>query len=143
MLGLAVSVQPAFDRAWGFPGGLYDLAVGWSRAGAMNPFRTMIDRGVVLGVGSDAPVTPLDPWLAITAMEQHHHPAQRLTRHEAFRAHTVGSARLGHQEEKKGVLEPGKHADLAAYDVDPFEVSDVDGLRPILTVSLGRDVFST
>jgi len=143
MLGLAASVQPVFDRAWGFPEGLYDLALGWSRAEGMNPFRSMIDRGVVVGVGSDAPVTPLDPWLAITAMEQHHHPAQRLTRPEAFRVHTVGSARLGHQEEKKGVLEPGKHADFAAYDVDPFDVSDVGGLRPILTVSLGRDVFST
>ena len=32
-----------------------------SRANAMNPFRTMLDRGVEVGVGSDAPVTPLDP----------------------------------------------------------------------------------
>ena len=29
---------------------------------------------------------------------------------------------------------------VAAYDVDPFDVDDVAGLRPILTVSLGREV---
>jgi predicted amidohydrolase YtcJ len=56
--------------------------------------------------------------------------------------HTVGSARLAHQEEKKGSLEPGMHADFCAYDADPFEVSDPEGLRPVLTVSLGREVFA-
>jgi predicted amidohydrolase YtcJ len=39
------------------------------------------------------------------------------------------------------VLEPGMHADIAAYDVDPLSVEDVAGLRPILTVSLGREVW--
>ncbi len=143
VLGLAVSAQPTFDRRWGFPGGLYDRSLGWSRAEGMNPLRTMLERGVVLGIGSDAPVTPLDPWLAVVAMEEHHHPAQRLSRLEAVRAHTVGSARLGHQEEKKGVLEPGMHADFSAYDVDPFDLPTVEGLRPVLTVSLGREVFAS
>ena len=68
-------------------------------------------------------------------------PTQRLTRADAIRIHTTGSARLAHHEEKKGVLEPGMHADLAAYDVDPLAVDDVAGLRPILTVSLGREVW--
>ena len=35
------------------------------------------------------------------------------------------------------------HADLAAFDADPFEEPSVDGLRPVLTVSLGREVFAT
>jgi predicted amidohydrolase YtcJ len=87
-------------------------------------------------------VTELDPWLAVHAMEHHHDPAQRLGRVEAIRVHTVGSARLAHQEEKKGLLEPGYHADLAAYEADPLTVETVEGLRPILTVSLGRDVFA-
>jgi predicted amidohydrolase YtcJ len=142
MLGLAVSVQPAFDRAWGGPGGMYETRVGPERASAMNPFRSMLDRGVVLGAGSDAPVTDLDPWLAVDAMERHHDAAQRLGRVEAIRVHTVGSARLAHQEEKKGLLEPGYHADFAAYDADPLVVGSVEGLRPVLTVSLGREVFA-
>jgi hypothetical protein len=140
VLGLAVSVQPAFDAAWGFPGGLYETALGPERAAAMNPFRTMLQRGLVVGAGSDAPVTPLDPWNAVAAMEQHHDPTQRLTRLEAVRVHTAGSARLAHQEEKKGTLEAGYHADFAAYEVDPLAVDAVVGLRPVLTVSLGREV---
>jgi predicted amidohydrolase YtcJ len=142
MLGLAVSVQPAFDRAWGAAGGMYETRVGADRSFAMNPFRAMLDRGVVVGAGSDAPVTPLDPWLAIAAMETHHDPAQRLGRVESIRVHTLGSARLAHQEEKKGLLEPGYHADFAAYDLDPLTLDTVEGLRPMLTVSLGRDVYA-
>jgi hypothetical protein len=141
-LGLAASVQPAFDAAWGFPGGLYERVLGVERSRAMNPFRSLLERGLVVGAGSDAPITPLDPWIAVAAMERHHDPTQRLSRIEAIRIHTAGSARLGHQEEKKGVLEPGMHADLAAYDVDPLELDDVEELRPILTVSLGREVFA-
>ena len=142
VLGLAVCVQPAFDAAWGFPGGLYEIGVGPGRAFAMNPFRTMLERGLVVGAGSDAPVTPLDPWLAVAAMQTHHDPAQQVTRSEAIRVHTAGGAHLAHQEEKKGVLEPGFHADFAVYEQDPFEVPTVEGLRPILTVSLGREVFA-
>ena len=141
MLGLAVSMQPAFDLEWGQPGGLYEQGVGAERAHAMNPVRLLLDRGVVVGVGSDAPVVPMDPWPTIHALEHHHDPAQRLTRIESIRLHTAGSARLAHQEEKKGVLEPGMHADLVAYDVDPLEVDDVRTLRPIMAVSLGREVW--
>jgi predicted amidohydrolase YtcJ len=141
MLGLAVSMQPTFDLEWGQPGGLYSQGLGAERAHGMNPVRLLLDRGVVVGVGSDSPVVPLDPWLTIHALEQHHDATQRLTRAEAVRIHTAGSARMAHQEEKKGVLEPGMHADLVAYDVDPMEVEDVRSLRPIMTVSLGREVW--
>jgi predicted amidohydrolase YtcJ len=142
MLGLGVSVQPTFDLLWGQRHGLYEVGVGWERAAAMNPFRTMIERGVEVGVGSDTPVTPLDPLLSVRAMESHHDPAQRLARSEAIRLHTVGSARLAHQEEKKGALGPGMHADFTAYDDDPFDVDTLEGLTPILTASLGREVFA-
>lgn len=142
MLGLAVSVQPAFDTVWGGHGGLYEQALGTDRAGAMNPFRTMLERGVEVGLGSDAPITPLDPMLAIGALERHHDPVQRLSRLDAVRLQTIGSARLGHQEDKKGVLAPGVHADFAVYDVDPLEEPSIEGLRPVLTVSLGREVFA-
>jgi predicted amidohydrolase YtcJ len=141
MLGLAVSVQPAFDRIWGQPGGLYEVGLGPERAGGMNAFRTMIERGIEVGAGSDAPVTPLDPLLAVRSLEEHHDPAQRLSRFEAIRLHTVGSARLAHHEEKKGALGPGMHADFVAYPADPFE-ADLESLAPLLTVSLGRAVHA-
>ena len=142
MLGLAVSVQPSFDRLWGGHGGLYESALGPDRARAMNPFRTMLERGIEVGAGSDTPVTPFDPMLSIAACESHHDPAQRLSRFEAIRLHTVGSARVGHQEEKKGGLAPGMHADFAVFDADLLTADTVEGSRPILTVSLGREVFA-
>jgi hypothetical protein len=142
MLGLAASVQPSFDAVWGGAGGLYEVRLGARRAAAMNPFRSMLQRGVEVGVGSDAPITPLDPMAAIEALESHHDGAQRLTRAEAIRLHTIGSARLGHQEDKKGALAPGMHADLAVFDADPFEEPSLAGLRPVLTVSLGREVYA-
>ena len=141
MLGLSVSVQPAFDRFWGQGGGLYEERLGPARAMAAHPIRTMLERGIEVGVGSDSPVTPLDPMAAIASLEGLHEPTQRLTRLEALKLHRVGSARLGHQDAKKGVLEPGRHADFAAYDEDPLEVDSIEGLRPVLTVSLGREVF--
>ena len=141
-LGLAISVQPAFDAAWGFPGGLYEQGLGWDRAARMNPFRDLLERGLELGSGSDSPITDLNPMAILAAFERHHDPYQRLSREEALRIATAGSARLANQEDKKGSLEPGKHADFAAYDEDPLDVEDPLGVRPILTVSLGREVFA-
>jgi hypothetical protein len=142
VLGLAISVQPTFDARWGFPGGLYEQGLGWERAASMNPFRDLVARGLEVGAGSDTPITTVDPLVGIAAFESHHDPAQRLSREEAFRIYTLGSARLAHQEDKKGSLEPGKHADLVAYDVDPLTIPSLEGVRPILTVSLGREVYA-
>ena len=140
MLGLAVSVQPAFDAVWGRPGALYEQRLGPVRAATMNPFRALVERGVEVGLGSDAPITPLDPMAAIEAAAGHHDASQRLSRPEALRLHTIGSARLGHQETKKGSLTPGMHADFAAFGADPLTEPSIEGLRPLLTVSLGREV---
>ena len=142
MLGLAVSVQPAFDALWGHAGALYERRLGDQRAAAMNPFRTLLTRGMVVGAGSDSPVTPLDPMLGIAALERHHDPSERLSREEAVRLFTFGSAVLANLEDKKGRLEPGMQADFAAYEDDPLAAPDVDGLRPVLTVSTGRDVYA-
>ncbi|MEX0991991.1 MAG: amidohydrolase family protein [Actinomycetota bacterium] len=139
-LGLAISVQPAFDATWGFPGQLYEQRLGETRAAAMNPFRTMVERGLTLGAGSDTPITPLDPLAGVHALEHPHDPTRALARDDALRLATVGSARLAHQD-KKGRLEPGMHADFVAYDQDPVTVGDIASLRPIMTVSLGRDVY--
>lgn len=142
VLGLAMSIQPGFDAAWGHPGGLYEQRLGRERAVAMNPFRGMLERGLEVGAGSDSPVTPMDPMAGILAFESHHDPRQGLSREEAVRLFTIGGARLAHQEDKKGSIEPGKHADFAAFDVDPLVEPTLEGVQPVLTVSLGRDVFA-
>jgi hypothetical protein len=140
-LGLAISIQPAFDSTWGGEGGMYQRRLGSERARRMNPFRTLVERGMEVGGGSDTPVTALDPMLGVWALENHHNAAQRLSREQAVRIFTIGSARLGHQL-KKGRLEPGAAADFAVYEADPLDVPDPRDLRPILTVSRGRDVYA-
>ena len=73
-LGLAASVQPAFDAAWGGPGGMYARRLGPRRAKSMNPFADLWRRGVPMGGSSDAHVTPLDPWHGVAAAVHHHRP---------------------------------------------------------------------
>ncbi len=141
-LGLAISVQPAFDAAWGHPGGMYGTRLGPQRARPMNPFRSLLERGLELGAGSDSPITTIDPLVGIAAFESHHEASQRLSREDAIRAYTLGSARLAQLEDKKGSLAPGMHADFAAWDDDPLSAPSLDGLQPVLTVSLGREVFA-
>jgi predicted amidohydrolase YtcJ len=79
--------------------------------------------------------------LSVWALENHHDPAHRMGREDALRMCTVGAARLAHLQ-KKGRLEPGASADLAAYDQDLLEVEDVRDVRPVLTVSRGREVYA-
>ena len=141
-LGLAISVQPAFDAEWGHPGQLYERRLGHERAAGMNPFWTLLGRGLELGAGSDSPVTPLDPMYGLWALENHHDPGQRMSREEAVRLFTIGSARLAHLEDKKGQLRPGMQADFAAYEADPLTAPEIRKLRPVLTVSRGREVFA-
>ena len=141
-LGLAISVQPAFDAEWGHPGALYEIRLGAERAARMNPFWTLLGRGLEVGAGSDSPVTPLDPMYGLWSLENHHAAGQRMSREEAIRLFTIGSARLAHLEEKKGQLRPGMQADFAAYEADPFTAPEIRELRPVLTVSRGREVFA-
>jgi predicted amidohydrolase YtcJ len=141
-LGLAISVQPGFDAEWGHAGQLYERRLGPERAAGMNPFWTLLGRGLEVGAGSDSPVTPLDPMYGVWSLENHHDAGQRMSREEAIRLFTIGSARLAHLEEKKGSLRPGMQADFAAYEADPVTAPDIAGLRPVLTVSRGREVFA-
>ena len=92
LLGVTASVQPVFDAWWGGPGGLYESRLG-ARARGMNPYAAMLDAGMNLAFGSDSPVTPLEPWLAVRAAVHHHDESQRLDARTALAAHTVGGWR--------------------------------------------------
>jgi predicted amidohydrolase YtcJ len=126
-LGLAASVQPAFDRFWGGPEGLYARRIGWDRASRMNRFRSMLGAGMRLGAGSDSTVTPLDPFLQMASLQNHHLPDERLDAGEALRAHTLGAQELAGAEEGRGALAPGWRADLVWLDRDPI-LTDAEDL---------------
>ena len=115
-LGLRASVQPAHlldDRD------LTELV--WpGRGGRCFAFRSMLDAGVELALGSDAPVSPLDPWLAIAAAVHRSaddrdpwHAEQAITPAEAVAASVDGRSTVG----------PGSPADLVLLDGDPVAVA--------------------
>jgi predicted amidohydrolase YtcJ len=116
-LGVVASVQPAFDAAWGGPAGMYAERLGSGRATTMNDFAALQGAGVVLALGSDAPVTPVDPWVGVHAAVQHRTPGSGLTPVDALAAHTVGGHRAaGHRSPLAGRLVVGAPASYAVWD---------------------------
>ena len=117
-LGLVASMQPAFDRLWGGDRQMYVQRLGPARSLESNPMGAMHGVGVTLAFGSDAPVTPLDPWGSVRAAVWHHNPAYRMSVRAAFAAHTRGGWRAVHQDDH-GVLAPGAPATFAIWSSTP------------------------
>ena len=115
--GVVASVQPAFDARWGGGQGMYAQRLGRQRAVAMNPFAAMAAGGLALALGSDAPVTPLDPWGTLRAAVGHRTPGQGLSARAAFAAHTRGGWRAARRD-GEGVLVPGAPATFAVWRVE-------------------------
>ncbi|WP_406279382.1 amidohydrolase [Embleya sp. NBC_00896] len=124
-LGLTASVQPAFDAVWGGPDGMYVRRLGAERAARMNPLAALSAAGVPLAFGSDAPVTPLDPWGTIRAAAFHRTPEQRISVRAAFAAHTRGGHRAAGRDDA-GVLVPGAPATYAVWDTTELVVQAPD-----------------
>ncbi|MDQ3664273.1 MAG: amidohydrolase family protein [Actinomycetota bacterium] len=120
-LGVTASMQPAFDAAWGGDSGMYAERLGVERARATNPLADLHRAGVPLLLGSDSPVTPMDPWASVTAALLHHKQSQRLPARVAVDAST-GSA-----------FTPGVPATFAVWSCDRL----VDGL-PDLAAGVSR-----
>ncbi|MGZ6825732.1 MAG: amidohydrolase [Mycobacteriales bacterium] len=115
-LGVVASVQPAFDARWGGEEGMYAQRLGTARALALNPFADLAAAGVALALGSDSPVTPLDPWGAVRAAVRHRTPGSGLSARAAFAAHTRGGRRAARQDDL-GELVPGAPATFAVWEV--------------------------
>ena len=114
-LGMVASVQPAFDAAWGGTDGMYVERLGLERALATNPFAAMSDAGVAMALGSDAPVTPLDPWGGVHAAVDHRSPGSGMRPSDAFDAATSGGWHAARGESAAGPLRVGAPADLALW----------------------------
>ncbi len=126
-LGVVVSTQPQFIR---LGGDHYADMFGEERAKRVIVTREWLEAGVPVALGSDSPTTPwLTPQVTlfgavtrITFSNQFYEPEQSMTIQEALRAHTMGSAYAGFEEDVKGSIEPGKLADLAIWSEDPYTV---------------------
>jgi hypothetical protein len=126
--GVGLSVQPAFDSAFGGSKGVYATRLGPSRAGSLMPFADLAQAGVPLAFGSDSPVTPVDPWQGVRAATGHEDPDQRISAGAAFRAHTRGGWRLaGLDHTGAGQLRVGSPAHLAVWRAERLAVQAAPG----------------
>ncbi|GGZ58904.1 amidohydrolase [Streptomyces inusitatus] len=123
--GLTASVQPAFDAAWGGDEGMYAQRLGVERARTLNPYAALLRAGVPLALGSDSPVTPLDPWGTVRAAAFHRTPEHRISVRAAFTAHTRGGWRAAGRDDA-GVLVPGAPADYALWRTGELIVQTPD-----------------
>lgn len=146
-LGVVASMQPTHcttdqDLADRVLDGHDVLAYAW---------RSLLDAGVPMAFGSDAPVEDPNPFpglhAAVTRTRIDGTPAggwqpqQRLTPAEALTAYTAGAAHAAGEESRKGTLAPGMLADLVAVDTDPLG-ADVSALPTsrVLTTVIGGEV---
>ncbi|MGZ8489951.1 MAG: amidohydrolase [Candidatus Binatia bacterium] len=116
------------------------------------PLRTMLDSGIPVGAGTDAfrsanysPMLSL--WWLITgktvAGSAIRDPGQNVSRAEALRLYTIGSAWMTADDGRKGSIEVGKFADLAVLNDDYLTVPEeqIRNLTSLLTMVGGRIVY--
>ena len=114
-LGIGASVQPAFDAYWGGTESMYAERLGAQRGAHTNLLADLVAAGVRVGLGSDSPVTPFSPWVAVRAALEHREESQRVPAEVAVAAHTVGGRSLAGED--GGVLAVGAAASFSAWEV--------------------------
>src|SRR4029078_432869 len=96
------------------------------------PFRKLLDACIPCGGGGAATnVAAFNPWLMMSFMTTGRNNAginingdQQISRLEALRMYTGGSAYLSFDDYRLGTIETGKLADLAVLNDNPLTVSD-------------------
>ena len=144
-LRLVPSVQLSFatsDAPWA------ESALGRDRLQHAYPWRTMLERGLVVGGSSDFPIEVLPPlWgiqRVVTRVDLDGKPAggfmpeQALTLDEALRTITINAAYLEFREDELGSLTPGKYADFVVLGRNLFEIPPEEiAVTPVLLTVVG------
>jgi hypothetical protein len=104
-------------------------------------FRSLIEAGIPVAIGSDGPI---NPWQNIMFATMHPtNPKEAITVEQALIAYTRGSARAEFTDAEKGKIAVGYLADLAVLSQDIFKVPlpDLPKTESVLTIIDGRVVW--
>lgn len=150
-LDVIASMQPYHaidDGRWA------EEVIGHERARTTYAFRSLIDSGARVALGSDwyvAPATPIEGiYAAVTrrtldgANPNGWIPEQKITVEQALRAYTYQGAFASFEEHNKGTLKEGMLADMVLLDRDLTEIApeSIRDARVVKTIVAGRVVFS-
>lgn len=141
----------ATQHRMAYQGEYYIRRYGVESAKRRPPLRRMLEMGLPVGAGTDGTrVASYHPWTCLWWMVTSktvggtvlHDESDRLSREEALRLYTHGSAWFSREDDKKGTLDIGHFADLAALSDDYFHVEDdvIRGIESVLTIVGGRVV---
>lgn len=132
-LGVIAAMQPTHatsDMYWA------EERLGTERIRYSYAWRSLLDSGARLALGSDFPVEEVNPMHGIYAAvsrrdldgwpEGGWHPGEALRRDEALRGFTLDAAYAGFMEEMVGSLEQGKRADFLILDRNIMTVAEDD-----------------
>ena len=148
--GVIASMQPYHaidDGRWA------EKRIGQERLETTYAFRSLLDEGATLALGSDWTVAPMDVlegiYAAVTrrtldgANPEGWVPEEKISLEETLTAYTWGSARSGFMEEKVGRIQPGRYADLVVLSQDLFQTDPVDipSVKVEMTMVEGVIVF--
>jgi predicted amidohydrolase YtcJ len=125
---MAVTDEPVAERLWA------------DRLDGAYAYRSLLESGARLVLGSDAPVEEMDPLTAMRdAVLRTWRAHEAIDAATALEASTVTPAWLAGEEDRRGRLVPGLLADLVVLDRDPL--ADLANARVVATMLGGRWVY--
>ncbi|SDK79616.1 hypothetical protein SAMN04487820_1136 [Actinopolyspora mzabensis] len=150
-LGVAANIQAEWAHNDAAMTELTAPYLGPLRYARQYPFGSLLAAGTPLAIGSDWPVSTLDPMRAIHVAVNRTEladteppllPGEAITLSDALAAATIGSARVHRLERHTGSITVGKRADLTVLDANPFELPlrEIGEVGVAMTVVDGRVV---
>lgn len=139
----------AIQHRMAYQGEYFIRRFGKAAAQTVPPIRKMLAAGLPVGAGTDGTrVASYHPWTCLYWMTtgktvggtQVTAPENLLTREEALRLYTQGSAWFSGEAEKKGLLAQGQFADLAVLSDDYLTCTDeqIRRIESVLTICNGK-----
>jgi predicted amidohydrolase YtcJ len=153
-LGVVANAQPFWSCLDGYMRELTLPFLEPERAAHQYPWASLRRAGAVLAFGSDWAVSTANPLeeieVAVRRVAPEHRdgepflPAERVDLPTALDAFTAGSAYALRLESETGTVTPGKLADLAVLDRDPFDeaAGPIGDVRVLATLVEGEPVHA-